>query len=114
MSKEKVIDEVKFVIERADSTLEKFNERFKKDPMDAFSWSGESFQASTNKKIFTAILNSLEEDTATFEETKEFILDKILYKAKYPSHSTSAVSNIISECEMVSWSEAYEIFEKRS
>lgn len=106
LSKESAIRSLKGAIESAESQIAKFQVRFNEDPAYALSWGGEVFQASGNRKVFKMVLVALE-DGAEVEAVMSTVMDRIMSKARFPESSSSTTSNLMSQCEMVAYTEVY-------
>ena len=85
--------------------LDKFTESFAKDPAYALSWGTDAFQAAAKLQVLKQILAALEDGTATADNIRSTMMDRVLHKSKYPAQSTSPTSNLIEQYELAACAE---------
>ena len=85
--------------EMAQATLNQFMSKFAEDPAYALSWGNDTFRAAAELKIAKQILAALE-DTATLENIRSTMMDRVLNKATYPAQSSSPTANLIEQYEL--------------
>ena len=91
--------------ETAQARLNKFAADFAKDPAYALSWSNDTFKEAARLKVLKQILAGLEGGTATLENIRSTMMDRVLSKSKYPAQSTSPTSNLIEQYELAACAE---------
>ena len=82
------------------ASIAKFKLDLDKDPAHAFVWSTNAFRSAATLKVLNQIITALEADTADLENIKSTLMDRVLHSSKYPSHSTSATSNLMEQYEL--------------
>ena len=85
--------------------LDKFTEAFAKDPAYALTWGTDAFQAAAKLRTLKQILAALEDGTATADNIRSTMMDRVLHKSKYPAQSTSPTSNLIEQYELAACAE---------
>lgn len=83
----------------AQVNLDKFMVKFQEDPSYALSWGNDTFRAAAELKIAKQILAALEH-SATLENIRSTLTNRMLNMAKYPAQSTSPTSNLIEQYEL--------------
>ena len=96
MNVELIMKKVDWSIKSAQEQLEKFKTSLDKDPMYAFDWSGDAISAAVEFKMLTDIKAAIEKG-CTVEKLIEHLTDIALREARYPSRSTSPMSNLIAQ-----------------
>ena len=91
--------------ETAQARLDKFAADFAKDPAHALSWGTDTFQAAAKLKVLKQILAALEDGTATVDNIRSTMMDRVLSKSRYPAQSTSPTSNLIEQYELAACAE---------
>jgi hypothetical protein len=86
--------------EMAQDTLDKFTVDFAKDPAYALSWGTDAFAKAARLRVLNQIIAALEEGTATVDNIRGTLTDRVLHKSKYPPQSTSPTSNLIEQYEL--------------
>lgn len=93
-------------IRMAETSLEKFAANFSKDPHYAFSWGNDAVTAAARKHVGIMLqeyLVKVRENQPTWSDDEvaacivSELRDEMLRKARWPEHSTSAISNMISQ-----------------
>ena len=85
--------------------LDKFAADFAKDPAHALSWGTGAFQAAAKQKVLKQIIAALNDGTATLENIRSTLMDRVLHKSKYPPQSTSPTSNLVEQYELAACAE---------
>jgi hypothetical protein len=114
---QKIFYKISSKIETAQSRIERFKKSFEENPAYAFEWSAEVFESAAFLKVANPIMLHYEEKKLQpdFDETNflkyltEHVSDSVQNKAKYPSFSTSAPSNLMSTYELKALAETLEI-----
>jgi hypothetical protein len=104
--------ETTWEIKYAQEHLDKWSERFAKDPVDAFSWSKEIFEAAARKRSAEEIvtwINIVKENTDEYAAPSDLkilqmvrrnLFREVMHGAKWPERSTSPQSNEMAACLM--------------
>lgn len=87
-------------VANCNAKLEKFAEAFAKDPAHALSWGTDTFKTAAELKIYKQIVAALEDGTATLDNIRDTMMDRVLHKSRYPAQSTSPTSNLIEQYEL--------------
>lgn len=85
--------------------LAKFQEAFSKDPAHALSWGTDAFKAAAELRVLQQIVTALQDGTATVDNIRSTMMDRVLHKSKYPPQSTSPTSNLIEQYELAACAE---------
>jgi hypothetical protein len=80
--------------------LDKFMVDFHSDPAYALSWSNDTFSAAAKLRVLKQIIAALDDGTATLDNIRETMMDRVLHRSKYPPQSTSPTSNLIEQYEL--------------
>jgi hypothetical protein len=91
--------------ESAQARLDKFAVDFAKDPAHALSWGTDAFARAAELRVLQQIIAALENDTATLENIRSTLMDRVLHKSKYPAQSSSPTSNLIEQYELAACAE---------
>jgi hypothetical protein len=91
----------------AQARLDKFAEDFAKDPAHALSWGLDSFKNAAELRVLKQIIAALEDGTATIDDIRATMMDRILHRSKYPPQSTSPTSNLIEQYELAACAEIF-------
>lgn len=101
--------------ERADGILARFAEKFASDPMRAFEWSQDAFQAaavseatSTLLRYVDSLAEGKESDDEIGERIAEWLRSEVLRMAKYPPRSTSPQSNLVEQEKLAAYARLLE------
>jgi len=92
-------------VDSTQAKLDKFAEDFAKDPAYALSWGNDTFANAARLRVLKQIVAALEEGTATADNIRDTMMDRILHKSKYPAQSTSPTSNLIEQYELAACAE---------
>lgn len=97
---------------KCEEQLNKFKEALNDDPQNAFSWSLDAIQASTDLTVINQLLKTMNnpESKATPNSLASFLLQKILNRSQNPHRSTSPIANLTEECLTSSYSKYYLYF----
>lgn len=114
-----IVEAVRSQIARAQATVDGFAARFAEDPVRAFEWSQGAIEAATRLDVFeSAVLRLTDNDgvpclerdgKSTIESLRAYATDKIMHGARYPAHSSSQVSNVVSQQTVSAWAQLVEI-----
>jgi len=91
--------------------LEEFKTSFEKNPAYAFEWSSGAIQAANNQAVAQMITKYLTEETDQFPEDKlysnvvRWAREKVMREGRFPSRSTSPMSNESARCQASAWAE---------
>jgi hypothetical protein len=91
--------------ESAQAHLDKFAVDFALDPAHTLSWSTSAFSRAAELRVCKQIIAALEADTATLENIRSTLMDRVLHKSKYPAQSSSPTSNLIEQYELAACAE---------
>jgi hypothetical protein len=86
--------------ESCQASLDKFAADFAKDPAYTLSWGNEAFAKAARLRVLKQIIAAIEDGTATTENIRSTMMDRVLHKSKYPAQSTSPTSNLIEQYEL--------------
>lgn len=84
----------------AQASIDKFATEVAKDPAHALSWSLGVFEKAAELKVLKQIVAALEDGTATLDNIRSTLTDRVLHRAKYPPQSSSPTSNLIEQYEL--------------
>ena len=84
----------------AQASIDKFATEVVKDPAHALSWSLGVFEKAAELKVLKQIVAALEDGTATLDNIRSTLTDRVLHRAKYPPQSSSPTSNLIEQYEL--------------
>lgn len=82
------------------SKIEKFSQELLVDPAYSLAWGDEAFRTAAELRVLKQLVNDLGEEQATIKQITAALTIRVLYGAKYPSHSTSPTSNLIAQYEL--------------
>jgi hypothetical protein len=83
--------------ERVDSFIIKLD----RNPHYQLSWSEEFFGDVSKLKLYQTVLNNVKRG-ASFEGTIAYLENELMDRAKRPSRSTSTVTNLLAQADLVS------------
>ena len=86
--------------EATQARLDKFSVDFAKDPAHALTWANDTFKNAAELRVLKQIVAALEDGTATADNIRSTLMDRVLHKSKYPAQSTSPTSNLIEQYEL--------------
>lgn len=84
------------IMKQHEEKTAKFMEKFGENPAYAMSWSGDYFRHAAEFEVAHWLKNAFEAG-GSLEDIKTSLVREVLRGAKYPSRSTSAVSNLMEE-----------------
>ena len=84
----------------AQASLDKFAADFAKDPAHALSWGNGAFERAAELKVVKQIIVALEDGTATLDNIRSTMMDRVLHRSKYPAQSSSPTSNLMEQYEL--------------
>lgn len=102
---DKLLKRFQSQVESCQSRLDKFAQDFAKDPAYALSWGNETFSAAAKMRVLKQIVAALEDGTATLDNIRSTMMDRVLHRSKYPPQSTSPTSNLIEQYELAACAE---------
>lgn len=80
----KLLKRFQIQAEMAQESLDKFATDFAKDPAYALSWGTDAFAKAARLRVLKQIIVALEEGTATVDNIRSTMMDRVLNKSKYP------------------------------
>lgn len=91
-------------LETAQKELDTWKKRLDDNPLEAFNWSISAFKAAAMIMVYTGVvecMNSANEDKKweVFNDLVNVLRSAVLHSARYPEHSSSPTSNLISLVE---------------
>ena len=97
---------------KCEEKLNRFKKELDLDPTNAFSWSIDTIQSSTDLTVIRQLLDSMNnpESKSTPESLADYLLKKVLTRSQSPHRSTSQISNLTEECLTASYSKYYQYF----
>lgn len=93
----------------ADKTLAQFAERLVRNPLDAFQWSDGAIEAAARKDVALYLKNVLEHPEGGLDAAIAKATEMALRGARYPSHSTSAISNLCEQAKTAAFADMAEV-----
>ncbi len=97
---DKLLKRFQIQAEMAQESLDKFAADFTKDPAYALSWGTGAFDKAAQLRVLKQVIAALEDGTATLDNIRSTLMDRVLNKSKYPPQSTSPTSNLIEQYEL--------------
>lgn len=112
MTTDQLKEELAHTIKMLTASIEAFTEKLKVDPDYEMGWSADVFTTAARLKVAQVTLAALEEHglQAVVEETRQ----QVIRAARYPQHSTSPCSNLMSLCRGSAMAEMLERLENVS
>ena len=97
-------------IKAGDEAVEKFKQRLDENPAYAFGWADSVAEAAARRDValtMRRILDGvdLEPEHAGYDAARAYALDQTIRGARYPQHSTSALSNQMHAWTTAAWAE---------
>ena len=89
----------------AQARLDEFKVEFDKDPAYALSWGNDTFANAAKLRVLKQIIAACDNGTATVDNIRSTLMDRVLHKSKYPAQSTSPTSNLIEQYELAACAE---------
>lgn len=102
----KRVDYVAREFEQRD-TLDRFLIRVVADPADAFEWAERPLEEAARLHVAARLRNALEQKLP-FADIQQEVHKRVIEGARYPSRSTSAVSNLMKTNITAAWAQAWE------
>ena len=90
-------------IEACEVRIARFTERLATNPYDAFEWGTDTAIAAGKLRAYQSIAHLFDEKG--YEAAKAFALRRTVEGAKFPQHSTAALSNLVKESETAGYAE---------
>lgn len=87
-------------VKRQQERLDKFTDRLKKEPGEAFNWGMDAVYAAAyieTAKSIISYLGTAETDNVIVK-LKLLLENKVFNYARFPQRSTSTMSNLVNEC----------------
>jgi hypothetical protein len=107
---EKAIKKFTAIVEQAQANIDKFKAALDKDPAHALSWGLDAFQNAARLKVASMLVYAFTPregvSASTIQEAREFLMDRVMNKARYPAQSTSPTSNLMEQYEAAAYAEA--------
>jgi hypothetical protein len=102
---ELLASKLRTILGAANEDLDHFQEKFAENPLHAFEWGERAVEAAAIKDVNTRIINAItaEDSKATLKSIKEFVLERVLHKARFPKRSTSPMANLADQVEAQAW-----------
>jgi hypothetical protein len=98
------------IAEQAQANIDKFKEELDKDPAHALTWGLDAFQNAARLRVAQMLVYgfTVKEGSPvyTVEQAREFLMDRVLNKARWPAQSTSPTSNLMEQYEAAAYAEA--------
>lgn len=110
MSNETAIRMMTSQLREADTRLRKFAADLERYPDHAFEWSLSAFEAAATKRVFTSVVDSLQ-NGAPLAEVRASAQREVNAGAKRGSRSTSDASNLMTAERMSAWARVLEILQ---
>jgi threonine aldolase len=82
------------------ASLDKFAADFANDPAHALTWGTGAFEKAARLRVLKQIVAALDDGTATLDNIRSTLTDRVMHRAKYPAQSTSPTSNLIEQYEL--------------
>lgn len=101
MKLKNIISQLESDCEYYKKVIEGWKVRLDKDPLYAFEWADGTIRAAASLAISSQVLNALKDSSyeESYEELRSYLINRVLTEARWPSASTSGVSNISKEYE---------------
>jgi hypothetical protein len=116
-----MIDSAKFVsrlssmIDSADYALNKFKEKFAKDPDYAFEWATDAVEAAATMKVARGLVDLIQrpDETAgwTMEQVHHYLTEQVRRRSTRVESSTSPMSNLTERMRLKAMAEVLELME---
>jgi len=110
---EKALNKFTAIVEQAQANIDKFKEQLDKDPAHALSWGLDAFHNAARLKIASMLVYAFTpregSSASTIQEAREFLMDRVMNKARYPAQSTSPTSNLMEQYEAAAYAEALDV-----
>jgi hypothetical protein len=98
------------IAEQAQSNIDKFKADLDKDPAHALTWGLDAYQNAARLRVAQMLVYgfTVKEGSPvyTVAQAREFLMDRILNRARYPAQSTSPTSNLMEQYEAAAYAEA--------
>jgi hypothetical protein len=95
-------------IAEAKTSFEAFSNRFAVNPLDAFEWAESTVKAAGRNEIGHQLQHWLAADQPKASKIIEYLEDAVLRGAKYPSSSSSPMSNLAAQAKLAAYAELLE------
>jgi len=95
----------------AEYNLEEFKTSLEKNPAYAFEWGSTALQAANDLAVVKMITQYLTEETDQFPAERlyanvvRWAREKVMREGRFPSRSTSVLSNESARCQAAAWAE---------
>lgn len=96
-TKDEIIEKCEAEINSAQRALNKFKERFDKDPAYAMEWSDAAYEAAAFQDLYRRVKNGFtgEDSKLTPAELEKWAREELRHKARHVQRSTSVGSNLM-------------------
>jgi hypothetical protein len=113
MMTEKALKKFTAMADQAQEAIDKFKADLDKDPSHALTWGLDAFQNAARLKVASMLVYGFTPregtSTCTIQEAREFLMDRVMNKARYPAQSTSPTSNLMEQYEAAAYTEALDV-----
>jgi hypothetical protein len=98
------------IAEQAQANIDQFKEQLDKDPAHALAWGLDAFHNAARLRVASMLVYTFTPregvSTGTIQEAREFLLERVMNRARYPAQSTSPTSNLMEQYEAAAYAEA--------
>jgi hypothetical protein len=110
MMSAKALKKFTAIAEQAQEQIDKFKAALDKDPAHALSWGLDAFHNAARLQVASMLVYGFTPKEGspvyTVEQAREFLMDRVLNKARWPAQSTSPTSNLMEQYEAAAYAEA--------
>ena len=92
----------------AQGDLSRFKEELETDPAHALDWGQPTFLSAAKLKVQGYVQHALG-NGATVEQVRDMAQEHVRKGSRYPTTSTSPVSNYMGQCLLQAWAELLEV-----
>lgn len=94
----------------AQDAIDKFRANLVENALYAFEWSDDAIMAAARLDVTTRLKNILAHPEGGLDKTIDYARMEAMRGARYPSHSTSALTNFVRQCTTAAYAEFVEGF----
>jgi hypothetical protein len=102
------------LIEDADRNIADWTERLAKNPCDAFEWSDGAMQRAAEKEVALHLKAIVESEKGGIDQAVAYAVEQALRGARWPSHSTSTITNVMAEFKTAAFAEFAAKFQEQN